>query len=182
MATLPKTKQAALEAARKVLGNDAIEGVDFVIKNTGAGWTHEDIPPANVAAEKAQEKRVVKKASAVDAPPKPKAGGAGKKPPKKPDAPASDAPKKAKAPKADPKPKAEGPTKTERMVAMLKKPGGATSAEMEKELGWQPHSVRGLLGTMRKQGVNIVAKKIGKEPTYYQIKEAPEAAPVTDVV
>lgn len=178
-----KTKQAALEAARKTLGNDAIEGVDFVIKNTGAGYEHAEVPPANEAATKAQEKRGVK-ASAVEAPPKPKAGGAGKKPPRKPAAPASEAPKpkKTKAPKAAPAPKAEGPTKTDQLIAMMKRPGGATSAEMEAAVGWQPHSVRGLLGTLRQKKVPIISKKEGKEPTYYQIKAEEAPAPTGDVV
>lgn len=162
-----KTKEAALKAAHKALGNDAIEGMDFVLRNTGAGWTHEDVPPANDTAKKAQAKRVAK-------PKAPKA----EKPPKATKAPA--APKAAKTPKppkakAEPKPKAEGPNKTEQLVAMMKKPGGATSKEMEEAVGWQPHSVRGLLGTLRGKGVKVVSTKNGKEPTYYTITSEAEA-------
>jgi hypothetical protein len=45
-----KTKQAALKAARKDLGAEAVETVDFQLRNTGNGWDYETIPPANDAA------------------------------------------------------------------------------------------------------------------------------------
>jgi hypothetical protein len=184
-----KTKQAALEAARKALGNDTIENVDFTIKNTGAGYTHEEMPPANAEAEKAQAKRAVK----PKADPKPKAAGMEERGPipkkargftgqKAAAAPkVAPAAKKAAAPKTEATPKASGPNKTEQLIAMMKRPGGATSAEMEAAVGWQPHSVRGLLGTLRKAGTAIISTKNGKDPTYYQIK-AEVAAPVGDVL
>ena len=52
-----KTKQGALEAARKAHGAMSVEGMDFVLRNTGAGWVHEPVPPGNKAAAKAQAKR-----------------------------------------------------------------------------------------------------------------------------
>ncbi|MGD1097349.1 MAG: DUF3489 domain-containing protein [Bryobacteraceae bacterium] len=36
-------------------------------------------------------------------------------------------------------------TKTERMIALLKRPSGATLNELMAETGWQPHSVRGFI-------------------------------------
>lgn len=154
-------------------------------------------------------------ASASEAPAveKPKAApaGGGKKPPAKPPT-KTPAPKKAAAPKpakapvsdnpaqrraektldakraakpSTPKAASEGPTKTEMLIAMMSKPGGATSAEMEKAAGWQPHSVRGIIGTLKTKGYVIVSKKLPKEPTIYQMTAAPPAkAPeaVGDVV
>lgn len=39
-----KTKQDALAAARKARGANAVEGVDFQLRNIGTGWAHEDMP------------------------------------------------------------------------------------------------------------------------------------------
>lgn len=256
-----KTRQGALTAARAAMGEDAIEGIDFNLKQTGTGWTHEEIPPANEGAAAAQGARIKLKptdeeVSVADpelggtlrkmtpaaataagyveakdtggnevwakpdspmlvggviypnktratearrlqeqaAAPKPlteeqKAGAkaahnaigaalGGGKPAKAPTAAA--APKKA----ATPKPAApEGKTKSDILMEMLTTAGGATSAEMETATGWQPHSVRGFLGTLRKKGVEVVAKKLPKEPTIYRVaKKAPAAAQVGDVV
>jgi len=156
-----KTKQSALKAARAEYGPEAIEAVDFQLRNTGAGWVHETISPVNGAAHEAQGKR-------VRAPKLPKA--------------AKTPAKREKA--ATPKPAApEGKTKTDMIVEMLKKPGGATSKEMEEKTGWAPHSVRGLLGTFRKRGVNVVSKKIKGEPTIYRISKTSAPADVVgDVV
>lgn len=101
-------------------------------------------------------------------------------------------PQKAKpAPKAAPKAKApatakpaapEGKSKTDMLIEMLSGPGGATSKEMEEFTGWAPHSVRGLLGTLRKRGVEVVSKKLKGEPTIYRIHKKTPAEPVGDVV
>lgn len=141
-----KTKQAALKAARTEMGDDVVEGIDFNLKNTGAGWAFEPIPPGNEAAAAAQGKRV--RAS---------------KPPKS---------VKAKAPKnaSTAKPNT-GQSKSEMLMEMLKG-AGSTSKEMEAAAGWQPHSVRGFLGTLRKKGVAVVSKKLPGEPTIYRIGKA----------
>lgn len=162
-----KTKQGALTAARKVLGAEAVEGVDFNLVATGTGWTHAVIPPAN---EGAKAKRAPKAA-------KPNMGlgmddargvavftGAKK---------AARKPKAAKAPKAE-KPQApEGESKTDMLIGMMKRAGGANSKEMEEATGWAPHSVRGLIGTLKKRGVSIESKKLKGEPTIYHIVGAP---------
>ena len=68
------------------------------------------------------------------------------------------------------KPKPDGQTKNELIKAMLVK--GATSKEIEAATGWAPHSVRGFLGTLRKQGVNVISTKLKGEPTIYRIVAA----------
>lgn len=69
-----KTKQAAMEAARKKLGAAANEGVDFTCTNTGAGWAWTEIPAANEPAAKAKAKRAPKDDPFLKAmAPKPKA-------------------------------------------------------------------------------------------------------------
>jgi hypothetical protein len=91
--------------------------------------------------------------------------------------PAEKSPKRPKEPKAAKEP--GGQTKGEMIKAMLGTPGGATSKEMEEATGWQPHSVRGFLGTLRKAGVKVISKKLPKEPTIYRIEGA-AAVPATD--
>ena len=48
-------------------------------------------------------------------------------------------------------------TKKQTCIDMLKRPKGASLAELQKATGWQPHSVRGFLsGTVRKlEGITL---------------------------
>jgi hypothetical protein len=60
-------------------------------------------------------------------------------------------------------------SKTAKILALLKRPGGATLKEIMKATGWQPHSVRGFLsGTLRKKmGIRVDSiKRDDKERTY----------------
>lgn len=68
-------------------------------------------------------------------------------------------------------------SKTEMIIGMLKKPAGATSKAMEAATGWAPHSVRGLLGTLRKRGTHVISTKEKGELTVYSIP-----APISDDV
>lgn len=174
-----KTKQAAIEAARKKLGSAANEGVDFNVHNTGAGWTWKEIEAANEPAKKAKAKRAPKAVPApVEAPTKAQKMLAAKtaKPKKAKKGPML----KPKAPESRKAPPAQG-TKSAALIALLKRPGGASSKEMEEATGWKASSVRGLLGTMRAQGSNIESKKLTKgEPTVYKLHEA-KTAPAPDV-
>jgi hypothetical protein len=64
--------------------------------------------------------------------------------------------KKAKAAK----PAREG-SKTDRILELLKRPGGVTAKELMRVTGWQPHSVRGFLsGTIgKKMGLVVTSVK-----------------------
>ena len=82
--------------------------------------------------------------------------------------PAKKAPKAKKAAKAE---ETAGPregSKTAQVVAMLQRKNGATLAEIMDKMGWQRHTVRGLMaGAMKKAGHNVESfKPEGGERTY----------------
>jgi hypothetical protein len=92
------------------------------------------------------------------------------------------APKKAKsAKKASPAKKApkaamekgtRDGSKAEKVLDLLKRPDGATLAELMKATGWQAHSVRGFLsGTVSKKlGLAVTSAKVEDGERTYSIK------------
>lgn len=58
------------------------------------------------------------------------------------------------------------PSKKDRLEAMLRRPKGATQKQLEKDLGWQPHSVRAAISVLRKGGTGVTLDRNGKTPTY----------------
>jgi hypothetical protein len=62
-------------------------------------------------------------------------------------------------------------SKQERLVAMLRQPGGATVAQMAKAFGWEPHTVRGAIsGTLKKKlGLKIASAKPAEGERVYRI-------------
>jgi hypothetical protein len=78
-----------------------------------------------------------------------------------------------KAPKGAKKAKSarEG-SKTNKVLELLKRPGGVTAKELMKATGWQPHSVRGFLsGTIgKKMGLTVASIKGEDGERTYSIK------------
>ena len=64
-------------------------------------------------------------------------------------------------------------TKTDAVIRLLRRPSGATIAQIQKTTGWQPHSVRAALTGLRKKGHDVQRDKNTKGVTVYRIaKEA----------
>jgi hypothetical protein len=63
-------------------------------------------------------------------------------------------------------------SKTETILELLKRPGGATSKELMKATGWQAHSVRGFIsGTLgKKMGLTVTSAKSEDGERTYSIK------------
>jgi hypothetical protein len=79
-----------------------------------------------------------------------------------------------KAPKGEKKATgARDGSKAAKILDLLKRPGGATSKELMKTTGWQPHSVRGFLsGTLgKKMGLTVASAKGEDGERSYSIKD-----------
>ena len=64
------------------------------------------------------------------------------------------------------------PSKTARLEAMLRRPKGATQKQLQKGLGWQPHTVRAAISRLRKAGAVVTLDRSVRTPTY-RIDSAP---------
>jgi hypothetical protein len=51
-------------------------------------------------------------------------------------------------------------TKNDKVIALLKRDGGASLDEITKATGWLPHSARAVLTGFRKKGLKIAKAKI----------------------
>lgn len=83
---------------------------------------------------------------------------------------ANKAAKSAKSPK-----KANGArngSKTAKFLDLLKRSGGATSADLMKATGWQAHSVRGFISGVlgRKMGMKVTSTKVEDGERRYSLK------------
>jgi hypothetical protein len=110
------------------------------------------------------------------------------KPKSRPKAPARSAARKAarlashkREVAASSKPRAKPDTKHARIIAMLRKPAGATIAAIMTATEWQQHSVRGFLaGVVRKKlGLNLVSEQTDKGRVY-RIKDGKASATAAD--
>src|SRR5258707_8218150 len=119
--------------------------------------------PATLAAERKATKtaRAAKRGAHVA----PKKGKSHKK--------ATPAKKAPKAPKGEKKSgAARDGSKAAKILELLKRPGGATSKELMKATGWQPHSIRGFLsGTIgKKMGLTVTSTKGEDGERNYSVK------------
>lgn len=85
-------------------------------------------------------------------------------------------PQKAKAPKPEPKPastdrKPRDGTKQSLMIELLRRPAGATLAEIVETTGWQAHTVRGAMaGALKKKlGLTITSEKDEERGRVYRL-------------
>lgn len=66
-------------------------------------------------------------------------------------------------------------TKTAKVQAMLQRPTGASLEAICKATGWQPHSARAALSTLRRKGATIerrLAETAEAPATYHMIPNA----------
>ena len=80
-------------------------------------------------------------------------------------------PRKPEVPSAPP-PAPRADTKQAKVVAMLRRPGGATIANLAKATGWQHHTVRGVIaGALKKKlGIAVFSEKPQGEDRVYRLR------------
>ncbi len=61
------------------------------------------------------------------------------------------------------------PTKIETICKLLRRPNGASIAQLQKATGWKPHSVRAALTGLRKKGHEVTRGKDAKGVTVYAV-------------
>ena len=57
-------------------------------------------------------------------------------------------------------------TKTDQLIALLRRPDGASIEEMVEALGWLPHTARAALTGLKKKGHAVVRDKAGSVTVY----------------
>jgi hypothetical protein len=80
-------------------------------------------------------------------------------------------PSKAKRGQDQSKPAVRKETKQALLIEMLHRPNGATIAELVKAIGWQAHSIRGVMsGALKKKlGLGIESRKVQGRGRIYRI-------------
>ena len=63
-----------------------------------------------------------------------------------------------------------GKSKRARLEGMLARPRGATIGQLQKALGWQPHTIRAAISRLRKSGADVTLDSGGKTPSYRMIR------------
>lgn len=81
---------------------------------------------------------------------------------------------KSRAAKPSSTPPANPESKTEKVVALLRREGGASLAEITDATAWLPHSARAVLTRLRKKGY-VIAKDKADDVTRWSIRSGPAA-------
>jgi DNA-binding transcriptional regulator PaaX len=69
-------------------------------------------------------------------------------------------------------PKRIGRSKSDLLHKLLSRRNGATVAQLQKQLGWQPHTVRAAISRLRSSGASIELDRSGKVARYRVIDGA----------
>jgi hypothetical protein len=79
---------------------------------------------------------------------------------------------------ANPARKIREGTKQATLIAMLKRPEGATIAEIMETSAWQAHSIRGFIaGALKKKlGLDVTSEKVDARGRVYRIAQDADAA------
>src|SRR5262252_1256033 len=79
-------------------------------------------------------------------------------------------------PDPEPQPDVNRPSKQDGVIAMLRRPEGATVDELVRATGWQRHTVRGVFsGTLKKKLRLTIASAKEERGRVYRIAEPPSA-------
>ena len=79
-------------------------------------------------------------------------------------------------PDPEPQPDVHRPSKQDGVIAMLRRPEGATVDEVVGATGWQRHTVRGVIsGTLKKKLRLTIASAKEERGRVYRIAEPPSA-------
>lgn len=79
-------------------------------------------------------------------------------------------------PGAGPSPQALRQTKTAAVLAMLKRPDGATVDQLVAATGWLPHTIRAALTGLKKKGQVVISDKPAGGVRTYRLGVTAEAA------
>ncbi|MGD0434974.1 MAG: DUF3489 domain-containing protein [Bryobacteraceae bacterium] len=62
-------------------------------------------------------------------------------------------------------------SKTAKILALLKRPGGASLSQLQKATDWQAHSVRGFLSgaVKKKMGLRVISAKLADGTRAYRV-------------
>ncbi len=63
------------------------------------------------------------------------------------------------------------PPKTATILKLLRRPKGASVAELQKAVGWKDHSIRAALTVLRKKGHDVVRDKSDAGISRYRVSE-----------
>lgn len=63
------------------------------------------------------------------------------------------------------------PTRQQQLTRLLNRKSGASIAQIQKAFGWQPHTVRAAISTLRKEGTPVERTDTDKGAVYRAVTE-----------